>query len=74
MEDHCIWPRGGEVIRVQVLIPERVLCGNFVMFQVAHETRCLAHTTELKVSMENLAHDLLRYLDSKGRVTPSPVR
>ena len=65
MEDHRIWPRGGEVVSAEVLVPQRVLCGDLVAFQVAREAFCPAHAVKLEHCAEHLAHDLRRQLASE---------
>ncbi len=65
MEDHSIWPRGGEVVSAKVFVPQRVLCGDLVAFQVAREASSPAHAVKLEHSAEHLAHDLRRQLDPK---------
>ena len=44
MEDHRIWPRGGEVVSIEVFVPQRVLRGDLVAFQVARRAWCPADT------------------------------
>ena len=65
LEDHSTWPRGGKVVTVEVLVPQRVLCGNLVAFQLAHAARCPAYSIALEHGTEHLGHDLRRQLDSK---------
>ena len=65
MEDHLIWPRGGKEVRAEVLVPQRVLCGNLVAIQLAHDAWCPAYTVKLEHGAEHLADDFRRQLDSE---------
>jgi hypothetical protein len=68
LKDHRIWPRGGAEVNVEVLVPQRVLCGNLIPVQLAHEARCPAYIVTLEHSTEHLAHDLRRQLDPKRTI------
>ena len=65
LKDHRIRPRRGEVVRAEVLVPLRLLCGDLVAIQVANGAWRPAHAVELEHGAEHLAHDLRRQLDSE---------
>ena len=65
-DDHRVWPRGGKIVSVKVLIPQRVLCRNLVAFQMARVAMCPANTVQLEHGAEHLAHDLRRQVDPEG--------
>ena len=64
LEEHTSWPRSGKVVPIEVLVHQRVLCGNLQASQVAHATRGPVHVT-LEHGTDHLGHDLRCQLNTK---------